>query len=151
MVFVLYLTTKPELYASHCFKISLLLSFALVSLSLLATANLKGGSDDAHAASAASADPSRPADDISAAGLYAIYVAVTLLLYTAVPLPLYATVLIGAGYTVFFEALLCMALTRERTGTDVAVAVNVLLHIVLHVIGIHTVITTQVGIIFYSE
>ena len=129
VVMVLGLTAfLPSLYQQHCFKISLVLSVVLCTLSLMATANLSLPGD---------------AVDITPAGLFAIYVAILLLFYTAVPLPLYGTLIIGAAYTCLFEILLCVA-WRSRTQNAATVIVNILMHCCLHIVGIHILITTQV-------
>lgn len=47
------------------------------------------------------------------AGLYALYLAILLLLYTVVPLPLYGTFLIGVAYSTLLEVLLCHALPER--------------------------------------
>ena len=164
VVFVLFVTTT-SFYAKHCFKISVALSLFLCSISLLATANLKASPhvvmlpqqqqqqqsapflEDSSSSLPLTSDSGGgngySANDVSPAGLYAIYLAITLLLYTAVPLPLYATVAIAVTYSVLFELLLHLALP-ERAADDATLAVNALLHVCLHVIGIHTLITTQV-------
>jgi adenylate cyclase 9 len=141
---VLFLTTV-KLYRHHCFKVSLLLAAMLCSMSLLATANVSPPPrHDPQLQQQSGALLQQQQNDLSPAGLYAIYLAITLLLYTAVPLPLYGTLLVGVTYSTLFEVLLCLALP-ERRASEATVAVNVLLHVCIHVIGVHTLITTQVG------
>ena len=89
-VFALFVTTR-DVYVRHSFKISAAFSLLLCALSLLATANLGDGgrsaaSCEAAAASSASSEAAAavPAThmfpgDVSPAGLYAIYLAITLL------------------------------------------------------------------------
>ena len=125
VVLVLFVTTKA-VFAQHCFKISLALSLFLCTVSLLAAATIQS-------------NPVKVQNDISPAGIYAIYMAITLLLYTSIPLPLYGTVSIAVTYSALLEMLLCYRLPERST-----LAVNVLLHICIHVIGIHALITTQV-------
>ncbi len=144
VVLFLFLTTS-QLYSRHCYKISLGLSFLLCSMSLLATTSVRSGPDEM--AVRASLGSAAAAADLSPTGLYALYLIITLLLYTAVPLPLYATLLIGVTYSALFELLLCLALP-ERVDQASTVIVNAALHICVHVIGIHTLITTQVGSAF---
>jgi hypothetical protein len=76
-VFVLFVTTR-DVYPKHCYKISAVVSLLICSLSLLATANVGGRF--------AFASPSSPSiyshaypGDISPAALYAVYLAITLL------------------------------------------------------------------------
>ena len=91
-VFALFVTTR-DVYVRHSFKISAAFSLLLCALSLLATANLGDGgrsaaSCEAAAASSASSEAAAAAavpathmfpGDVSPAGLYAIYLAITLL------------------------------------------------------------------------
>ena len=60
-----------------------------------------------------------------------------------VPLPLYAVFLIGVTYSALFEALLVRASTPCDRGRPATVLVNALLHVCVHVIGLHTLVTTQ--------
>ena len=80
---------------------------------------------------------------VSPAGLFSIYLEVLLLLYTVVPLPLYGTLIIGVIYSLLFEILLCVAIT-DRLMNISNFVINLLLHICIHVIGIHILITIQV-------
>ena len=79
---------------------------------------------------------------VSPAGLFSIYLEVLLLLYTVVPLPLYGTLIIGVIYSLLFEILLCFAISDRLTISNFVI--NLLLHICIHVIGIHILITIQV-------
>ena len=101
------------------------------SASLVATANLSSNS---------------AVQEVSPAGLFSIYLEVLLLLYTVVPLPLYGTLIIGVIYSLLFEILLCYSVT-DRLAADQFV-INLLLHICIHVIGIHILITIQVRNLF---
>jgi adenylate cyclase 9 len=83
------------------------------------------------------------ANDITPAGLFAFYIEVTLLLYTVVPLPLYCTLTIGVIYSILFETLLSVAVPK-RVQMPGNVVINILLHICIHIIGIHILITIQV-------
>ena len=60
-----------------------------------------------------------------------------------VPLPLYAVFLIGVTYSALFEALLVRASAPCDRGRPATVLVNALLHLCVHVIGLHTLVTTQ--------
>ena len=72
-------------------------------------------------------------------------------LYTVVPLPLYAVFLIGVTYSALFEALLVRASTPCDRGRPATVLVNALLHVCVHVIGLHTLVTTQVCIMLLGR
>ena len=82
---------------------------------------------------------------VSPAGLFSIYLEVLLLLYTVVPLPLYGTLIIGVIYSLLFEILLCVAIPDRLNISNFVI--NLLLHICIHVIGIHILITIQVLVI----
>ena len=81
-VFVLFVTTR-DIYSKHCYKISAVVSVLLCSLSLLATANVGGGVYSVAASSSSSSGAGGVAHtfpgDISPAGLYAIYLAIMLI------------------------------------------------------------------------
>ena len=80
--------------------------------------------------------------DISPAGLYSFYLDILILLYTVVPLPLYGTLMLCVAYSVLFEFLLCWAVP-ERVALS-TLGLNVLIHLCIHLLGIHIIITTQV-------
>ena len=79
-VFALFVTTR-DVYVRHSFKISFAFSVVLCALSLLATANLGDRSCSESSSAAAGAVPTTHMfpGDVSPAGLYAIYLAITLL------------------------------------------------------------------------
>ena len=54
----------------------------------------------------------------------------------------------GLLYSILFELLLCLAIPL-RVVDAVAVFVNILVHICIHVIGIHILITTQVLSLYF--
>ena len=115
-----------KIYQKHCYKISAVTSIVLCALSLFATTSLNSD-----------------CRDISPAGLYSIYLDLLLLVYTVVPLPLYGTLLIGMSFSILFETLLVLAVP-ERIDNPSTVAMNVLIHLCIHLLGIHILITTQV-------
>ena len=121
---VLFVTRTNILYTKHCYKISVVLSFVICFLSLLVTHSLDNVSND-----------------ISSSGLFALYVTILMLIYTVVPLPLYAVLCIGLTYTILFETFLCLSAGHIDA---TRIAVDVLLHLCVHVIGIHILITSQV-------
>ena len=73
--------TTRDVYVRHSFKISAVFSVVLCALSLLATANLGDRSCSESSSAAAGAVPTTHMfpGDVSPAGLYAIYLAITLL------------------------------------------------------------------------
>ncbi|CAM9738845.1 unnamed protein product [Lampetra planeri] len=111
-------------------------------------------------AMAAALVPTRPflPPDLTPVGSFAVCVEVLLLLYTAMPLPLYACALLGLSYSVLFEVVgqlwstgLLLPNVSEgwlsRAHTEV-LAVTVVgkafLHLCIHAIGIHIFIMSQV-------
>ena len=128
MVLVITLAWS-QFYQTNCYIISIFLSLVLCSSSLFATASLlsQGHGDN----------------NLSSAALFCIYLEVLLLLYTVVPLPFYGTVLIGLVYSITFEVLMSMAVP-DRVEKLNHVAINILLHVCIHVIGVHIKITIEV-------
>ena len=117
-----------QFYQTNCYIISIFLSLVLCSSSLFATASLLSEGSD---------------NNLSSAALFCIYLEVLLLLYTVVPLPFYGTVLIGLVYSITFEVLMSMAVP-DRVEKLNHVAINILLHVCIHVIGVHIKITIEV-------
>jgi len=66
---------------------------------------------------------------------------VLLLVYTVIPLPLYATLLVGISYTLLFEAA---ATVKQSSREPTSLLVNLLLHVCLHLVGAHILLMTQV-------
>ncbi|XP_032825987.2 adenylate cyclase type 9 isoform X1 [Petromyzon marinus] len=111
-------------------------------------------------AMAAALVPARPflPPDLSPVGSFAVCVEVLLLLYTAMPLPLYACALLGLSYSVLFEVVgqlwstgLLLPnvsagwLSRAHTeGLAATVVGKAFLHLCIHAIGIHIFIMSQV-------
>ena len=84
-------------------------------------------------------------NDISPAGLYSLYLDILILLYTVVPLPLYGTLILSVTYSVLFEFLLGLARNHRTQGDEPStLALNILIHLCIHLLGIHIIITTQV-------
>ena len=118
----------PNLYQSHCYSISILLS-------LIASAVFLYGASTTHGTpNAATLSPSAQ---------FCIYLEILFLIYTLVPLPLYGTVVLGACYSLVFELLLSVNVPA-RVGDFHTVLINILSHIYIHVIGAHIKITIEV-------
>ena len=67
-----------------------------------------------------------------------------LLIYTFIPLPVYLCVIIGVGYSVLLEKF------GATENSDLSVwGVKFLLHIGMHLLGIHLFILTQGTVWFY--
>lgn len=73
--------------------------------------------------------------------MYAFLMQVVLLIYTVIPLPLYLCILIGLIYSALFEML--AANSMDYTDTP---GVKLILHLGIHLLGVHLFILTQ-GII----
>ncbi|KIH68121.1 hypothetical protein ANCDUO_01543 [Ancylostoma duodenale] len=65
---------------------------------------------------------------------------VVLLIYTVIPLPLYLCILIGVVYSCLFETL-----SRNRVAYGDVSHIQLVLHIGVHLLGVHLFILTQVS------
>ncbi|XP_063224405.1 adenylate cyclase type 9 isoform X2 [Bacillus rossius redtenbacheri] len=85
--------------------------------------------------------------DITPVGQFALCLEVLLVVYTLVPLPLYAAVAVCVGYSVAFEALTAHLSTGvqflDATGPR-GVAVRALLQLCAHLVGLHISVMTRV-------
>ncbi|PSN48877.1 hypothetical protein C0J52_09669 [Blattella germanica] len=84
--------------------------------------------------------------DITPVGQFSLCIEILLCIYTVIPLPLYACVIIGGLYSIVFECLANSFASGEVYGNmgGAGVAVRVLLHLCVHFIGIHILIMTNV-------
>ena len=80
--------------------------------------------------------------EVSPAGLLALSMEVLLLIYTVIPLPLYMCIGISSLYSLSVEALSIGVASCEWTAASALV--RVLLHLGVHLIGIHIFVMTQV-------
>lgn len=80
--------------------------------------------------------------EVSPAGLLALSMEALLLIYTVIPLPLYMCIGISSLYSVTVEALSIFVASCETNAA--ATLVRALLHLGVHLIGIHIFIMTQV-------
>lgn len=80
--------------------------------------------------------------EVSPAGLLALSMEALLLIYTVIPLPLYMCIGISSLYSVAVEALSIFVASCETNAA--ATLVRALLHLGVHLIGIHIFIMTQV-------
>lgn len=69
---------------------------------------------------------------------------VVLLIYTVIPLPLYLCILIGLVYSCLFEML-----SRNRITYGDVSHIQLVLHIGVHLLGVHLFILTQVRCCFF--
>lgn len=79
--------------------------------------------------------------DMSIVGMFTTAVEILLLIYTVIPLPFYASISFGMIFSVVFELL--NAFTSDMKTPEVIVG-RALLHVCIHLIGIHVSIMTQV-------
>ena len=119
---VILLFTRLAAYERFVLPTSLFLSFLLCGL-LLASFTFE-----------------KP--DVSPVGTFAGSLEVLLLFYTFIPMPLFVSVPIGVVYSLSYEALVAFRYD-EMKGTQFIIS-KVLLHLCLHLLGIHTFIITQV-------
>ena len=80
--------------------------------------------------------------DLSSIGAFTATVEVLLMMYSVIPMPLFITVSIGVIYSVLFEVL--TALQREYMQSPEFIIGKVLLHICIHLMGIHIFTMRQV-------
>ncbi|XP_060592943.1 adenylate cyclase type 9-like [Ruditapes philippinarum] len=80
--------------------------------------------------------------DLSIIGAFTATVEVLLMMYSVIPMPLYMTVLIGGIYSIVFEVL--TALQNPYMQAPLFVAGKVLLHLCIHLMGVHIFTMRQV-------
>ncbi|GAB6027906.1 hypothetical protein CHUAL_002121 [Chamberlinius hualienensis] len=138
-VLIIFLVTYAPFYSSVYFHLSLFLTSITCAISLAAFFTAGPPDPDQY-------DPEEgvgvaAGGDISTIGMFTIAVEVIAVVYTLVPLPLYvATVSLGV-YSVAFEVLSAL---YTRDNSLWAIAVKSILHLVIHLIGIHIDIMNQV-------
>ena len=114
--------TRFKLYERFVLPTSLVLSFMLCALLLASFAFEES--------------------DISPVGTFAGSFEILLLFYTFIPMPLFVSVPMGVLYSVAYEALVAYRY-EEMRGSEFIWS-KVLLHLCLHMLGIHIFIITQV-------
>ncbi|XP_047113588.1 adenylate cyclase type 9 [Schistocerca piceifrons] len=85
------------------------------------------------------------ASSITPVGQFSLCIETLLIIYTVIQLPLYVCVAIGSIFSILFECLIATLYFKEDYGvnTNTGVVVRTLLHIVVHLIGIHVLIMTN--------
>jgi adenylate cyclase 9 len=78
--------------------------------------------------------------DLTPVGSFTGTIAILVLLYTVIPLPLYACISIGVGHSVLFEVL--SAFRTSMQGPQFILA-RALLHVAIHLIGIYSFFNSQ--------
>ncbi|XP_028914498.1 adenylate cyclase type 9 isoform X2 [Ornithorhynchus anatinus] len=146
-----FLFTFTELYARHYVGTSLsltLLVFALTLASQFQGVTPRWGGEDRANQTTAPAPPAHPC--LSQVGSFSMCVEVLLLLYTVMHLPLYLSLLMGATYSVLFEAFGFHFRDRDCYQALAARAVRwellskALLHVCIHAVGIHLFVMSEV-------
>lgn len=129
MIFV----TFTNFYKLYTFKLSLIIALALCTLSLsLVTLTTQMEVSLAQVA------------DISQSGHFTICIEILLIMYTLTPLPLYACVVIGIIYSIAFEVLNIVLHLSEHEWRYPGMVVRILLHLCVHIIGVHIYLMTFV-------
>lgn len=82
--------------------------------------------------------------DISQAGHFAMCAEVILIIYTSIPLPLYLCVGFSVIYSVAFELLNAFVQSQEQVISYAGLTVRILLHLCVHLIGVHILLMTIV-------
>lgn len=80
--------------------------------------------------------------DLSMIGAFTATVEVLLMMYSVIPMPLFVTVAIGGIYSILFEVL--TALQNQFMQAPVFIVGKVLLHLCIHLMGIHIYTMRQV-------
>lgn len=132
---VLLLITFTNVYKMYTLKLSLAIAIALCTLSLslvaLTTQTSYGRSGAANIA------------DVSQSGHFTICIEILLIIYTVTPLPLYICVIIGVLYSIIFEILNIFLHTSDEFAYP-GFLIRILLHVCVHVIGVHIFLMTFV-------
>uniref|UniRef100_T1J3X0 adenylate cyclase n=1 Tax=Strigamia maritima TaxID=126957 RepID=T1J3X0_STRMM len=79
---------------------------------------------------------------LSTAGVFSLAVAVLLVMYAAFPMPLYVCVMSGLFYSLMFESIVLV--TGNWSLDSSWFVVRVVLHVAVHLLGMHLFIMTQV-------
>lgn len=80
--------------------------------------------------------------DLSSIGSFTATVEVLLMMYSVIPMPLFATIAVGGCYSIVFEVL--TARQNMFMQTPIFIAGKILLHLCIHLMGIHIFIMRQV-------
>lgn len=84
----------------------------------------------------------KSSSDLSTIGSFSGSVEILLMIYTFIPMPLFAAVLIGIFYSIVYEILVALTITGMQEATFIIG--KILLHFCIHLIGIHIFIMSQV-------
>ncbi|XP_067663471.1 adenylate cyclase type 9-like isoform X2 [Haliotis asinina] len=84
----------------------------------------------------------KSSSDLSTIGSFSGSVEILLMIYTFIPMPLFAAVLIGIVYSILYEILVALTITGMQEATFIIG--KILLHCCIHLIGIHIFIMSQV-------
>lgn len=129
---VLMLTYR-DIFIIHMLPLSATVALALcfLSLAFLVIIPLRLGTNDASTVT-----------DISPIGHFAFCIEILLLIYTVFPLRLYMCITIGVFYSILFELLTWILHVEEYAVA--MVMVRILLHLCIHLIGLHILVMTNV-------
>jgi adenylate cyclase 9 len=118
---LIVILTYTRFYRRFMLPVSLVISFLLCALLL---------------GSFAFKDP-----DLSNVWVFTGSVEIIIMMYTVIPMPFYVSVIIGVIHSVIFEVL--SAVTEEKIFINLIIG-KVLLHICIHLVGIHICMMSQV-------
>ncbi|CAG0916025.1 unnamed protein product [Notodromas monacha] len=125
--FALFFFTKTRLYSRYIHVVSYFMCFILIVSTLMIFAIYQPGEE--------------MIEEVTTVAAFSFGVVTLLLIYTVIPLPLPACVLICCVYSIIFETL-NYSKTTERMAK--IVVSRVLLHVALHIIGFHVLIMNEV-------
>ncbi|KAK3099160.1 hypothetical protein FSP39_000306 [Pinctada imbricata] len=80
---------------------------------------------------------------VSTVGTFTASIEILIMMYTVIPMPLFVAIGLGATHSILYEILI--AVRNPNMQDPLFIAGKVLLHLCIHVMGIHIFIMSQVG------
>ncbi|XP_061185320.1 adenylate cyclase type 9-like [Saccostrea echinata] len=80
---------------------------------------------------------------VSTVGTFAASIEVLFMMYTVIPMPLFMSIGLGVTHSIFYEVL--VAVRNDYMQQPIIIIGKALLHLCVHVMGIHIFIMSQVG------
>ncbi|XP_062572083.1 adenylate cyclase type 9-like [Saccostrea cucullata] len=80
---------------------------------------------------------------VSTVGTFAASIEVLFMMYTVIPMPLFMSIGLGVTHSIFYEVL--VAVRNDYMQQPIIIVGKALLHLCVHVMGIHIFIMSQVG------
>ena len=80
---------------------------------------------------------------VSSVGTFTASIEILIMMYTVIPMPLFVAIGLGATHSILYEIL--TAVRIENMQDPIFIAGKILLHLCIHIMGIHIFIMSQVG------